>query len=43
MIAIGKPAERVVLTDAVDGRTAYYRDGDGVHYVPKRSLDEILL
>lgn len=43
VIAIGKPAETVVLTDAKDGKTTYYRDENGVHYVPKRSLEEILL
>ena len=43
VIAIGKPAETVVLTEAVDGKTTYYRDENDVHYVPKRPLEEILL
>lgn len=43
VIALGKPAERVVLEDCVDDRTGYYRDADGVHHVPKRSLDELIL
>lgn len=43
VIALGKPAETVVLTEAKDGKTTYYRDENGVHYVPKRPLDEILL
>lgn len=43
VVAIGKPAETVVLTDAIDGKTTYYRDENGVHYVPKRPLEEILL
>ena len=43
VIALGKPAEEVVLTEAADGKTTYYRDENGVHYVPKRPLDEILL
>lgn len=43
VIAIGKPAETIVLTDAEDGKTTYYRDENGVHYVPKRPLEEILL
>lgn len=43
VIALGKPAEEVVLTEAEDGKTTYYRDENGVHYVPKRPLDEILL
>ena len=43
VIALGKPAETVVLTDAKDGKTTYYRDENGVHYVPKRPLEEIVL
>lgn len=45
VVAIGKPAEKIVLTDVLeDGKTAYYRDEDGAtHYVPKRSLEDILL
>ncbi|MBQ9952485.1 MAG: nitroreductase family protein [Clostridia bacterium] len=43
VIALGKPAETIVLTDAEDGKTTYYRDEAGVHYVPKRKLEDILL
>ena len=44
VLAIGKPAEKVVLTSVKeDGKTAYYRDEEGIHYVPKRSLEDILL
>ena len=45
VVAIGKPAEEVVLTEVgPDGNTRYYRDETGtVHYVPKRSLKDILL
>ena len=43
VIALGKPAEKVVLTEAVDGNVTYYRDENDVHYVPKRSLEDILL
>lgn len=44
VIAIGEPAEDVVI-DAVgeDGGLRYWRDEEGRHHVPKRSLDEILL
>lgn len=43
-IAIGKPAETVRLTEVgEDGNTAYYRDENGTHFVPKRSLEDILL
>ena len=45
VVAIGKPAEEVVLTEVgADGNTRYYRDETGtVHYVHKRSLKDILL
>lgn len=42
-ICLGKPDETVVLEEMQDGKTAYYRDDAGVHHVPKRSLEEILL
>lgn len=43
VIAIGKPDEKVVLTDAADGKIEYYRDENNVHYVPKRRLEDIIL
>ena len=43
IVAIGKPDETVVLTDAAEGRTAYYRDAQDRHYVPKRSLEELVI
>ncbi len=44
IVAVGKPAEKVVLTQIGEGEpTAYYRDEDDVHYVPKRRLEDILL
>ena len=43
VVAIGKPDEEIVLTDIVDGNTAYYRDQQDRHYVPKRALDELLI
>lgn len=44
VLALGKPKEEVVLVDAPkDGPTAYYRDENQVHYVPKRRLEDILL
>ncbi len=44
VIALGKPAEDIRIVDAADGNTDYYRDETGkVHYVPKRSLQEILI
>ncbi len=43
IIAIGKPDEEVILTDAKDGNTAYYRDETDRHYVPKRVLTELII
>lgn len=44
VIALGKPKETVKLVSLPEnGSTAYYRDENGVHYVPKRSLDEIII
>ena len=42
ILALGTPDETVVLTEVTD-RVKYYRDENNVHYVPKRSLDEIIL
>ncbi len=44
VLAFGYPAEEVVLEPVgPDGNTTYWRDGSGVHHVPKRSLEEVLL
>ena len=44
ILALGKPKETVVLEEVgPDGSVEYYRDADGVHHVPKRSLDELIL
>ena len=43
-LALGKPKEEVRLVEVgEDGSTAYYRDSAGVHYVPKRKLEDIIL
>ena len=44
IVAFGKPAEKIVLTEVgEDGNTNYYRDENDVHYVPKRKLEDIIL
>ncbi|MBQ7821588.1 MAG: nitroreductase family protein [Clostridia bacterium] len=43
-VALGKPDERVVLEELEkDAPTAYWRDGDNVHHVPKRKLEDIVI
>jgi nitroreductase len=44
VLALGKPRETVVLEEVgPDGDIKYYRDDEGVHHVPKRSLEELIL
>lgn len=44
VLALGKPRERVVIEPVgPDGGTKYWRDSEGVHHVPKRSLEEIII
>lgn len=43
VIALGKPKETVVLEEMKDGDYKYWRETDGSHHVPKRSLDELVI
>lgn len=43
VIALGEPAEQVVVEPMGDHDTRYYRDENDIHHVPKRSLDELIV
>jgi nitroreductase len=44
VLALGKPAETILLEHGTPPEaTPYWRDADGVHHVPKRSTEEVLL
>lgn len=45
VIALGKPIEEIRIEDISEakGSIEYWRDPEGVHHVPKRSLDELIL
>ncbi len=44
VIALGRPVETVVIEPLPpDGDIRYWRDARGVHHVPKRSLEEIVI
>lgn len=44
VLALGKPKEDVRLVPIKEnGSTKYYRDENQVHYVPKRSLEDLLI
>ncbi|MFP4084941.1 MAG: nitroreductase family protein [Desulfonatronovibrio sp.] len=43
VIALGRPGETVVIESVMEGSIKYWRDEQGRHHVPKRSLNEIVL
>jgi len=44
VLALGKPRETVVIdTDSPSGGIEYWRDSKGIHHVPKRPLEDIIV
>ena len=43
VLGLGKPDEEITIIGVGEGGTAYFRDADGNHFVPKRSLNDIIL
>lgn len=44
VIALGRPVETVMLEPLPEnGETNYWRSKDGVHHVPKRSLNDVMI
>ena len=43
VIAIGKSAEEIKIVEVDEGADMHYYRKDGVHYVPKRKLDDIII
>lgn len=42
VIALGTPAETVVLEEMKEGDYKYWREADGAHHVPKRPVKELV-
>jgi len=43
VLALGHPAEKIVLQDASPDEKPYWRDDQGTHHVPKRPIEELLI
>jgi len=43
VLALGKPAENVIVDEIKDGDVRYWRDENDNHHVPKRPLSELIV
>ena len=44
LLALGEGTDNIVVTDVgPDGNVNYFRDGQDVHYVPKRTLEDLII
>ena len=43
VLALGKPAEIVIIDEIKNGDVKYWRDDQDNHHVPKRTLDELII
>ena len=43
ILALGKPDEEIILQDSSEIEAPYYRDENGIHNVPKRKLEDIII
>jgi len=44
VLALGKPKQKAVIEEVgSDGNTRYWQDNEGIHHVPKRILDDIII
>lgn len=43
VLALGVPAETIVMEEIKDNNIRYWRDSDGVHHVPKRNIEDLII